>query len=258
MTNIGMGRFQADFAGAVFEQAPPGSAPCFAQPAFAVYRNTVMKGCIDALEANYPCVARLVGSDWFRSVAARFVAANPPQDSSLFDYGESFADFLAGVESAAELDYLPGVARLDRFWSESHVAADAPVLDAAQLARLAPQDLTNCCLKPHPAARWSWFETQPIYSIWERNRSNAQPQHDLLWQPEGALLTRPHSSVLWHPVGRADCAFLDACAAGLSLVEAVEQAQIADPQADLMATVGRVLSAGAIQALSTSDTKDSP
>ena len=34
-----------------------------AQPAFAVYRNTVMKGCVDALEANFPTVARLVGEE---------------------------------------------------------------------------------------------------------------------------------------------------------------------------------------------------
>ena len=29
--------------------------------AFAVYRNTVLKGCIDALQANYPTVGQLVG-----------------------------------------------------------------------------------------------------------------------------------------------------------------------------------------------------
>ncbi|MBS0340941.1 MAG: putative DNA-binding domain-containing protein [Proteobacteria bacterium] len=251
--------FQAEFAAALFEQAGPASAPCFAQPAFAVYRNTVMKGCIDALEANYPSVARLVGSDWLRSVAALFVAEHPPQDSALFSYGEAFPGFLRGIESAASLEYLPDVARLDRFWSESHVAADAEALGTAQLARLSPEDLTTCCLRPHPAARWAWFEAQPIYSIWERNRTDAQPRHDeVRWRPEGALLTRPHSSVLWQPASRADCAFLDACAAGLTLSQAVEQAQLAAPQADLMATLGRLLSAGAIRALSDSDTKDSP
>jgi hypothetical protein len=33
------------------------------QPGLAVYRNTVMKGAIDALRANYPATAAGVGAD---------------------------------------------------------------------------------------------------------------------------------------------------------------------------------------------------
>lgn len=36
-----------------------------AQPGFAVYRNTVLKACIDALQANYPTVNQLVGDHGF-------------------------------------------------------------------------------------------------------------------------------------------------------------------------------------------------
>jgi fatty-acyl-CoA synthase len=32
--------------------------------------NTVMKGCVDALQANYPTIERLVGEEWFRAAAA--------------------------------------------------------------------------------------------------------------------------------------------------------------------------------------------
>lgn len=258
MTSPGLARFQADFIQALTGHAPSAPAPWSEQPAFAVYRNTVMKGCIDALEANYPSVARLVGRDWFRSAAALFVAAHPPQDSSLFNYGESFADFLHAFEPAAELDYLPGVARLDRFWTESHIAANAPTLSAAQLAQLPPEALGACRLQPHPAARWAWFDDQPVYAIWERNRSKVEAQEDLPWHGDGALLTRPHATVQWLPAGRADCAFLDACKAGLAFGEAVEQAQVADPAADLMPMLARLLSAGAIQALSNPDTEESP
>ena len=58
--------FQDGFANALLALEPsvdcaPELAYLVAQPGFAVYRNTVMKGCIDALQANYPAVARLVG-----------------------------------------------------------------------------------------------------------------------------------------------------------------------------------------------------
>lgn len=245
--------FQAEFAHALFAQEPSPASPLLAQPAFAVYRNTVMKACVDALQANYPCVARLVGHDWFRGAATLYAADHPPQDGVLMEYGESFPQFLRSFAPAAELSYLPDVARLDRFWSESHTAADAAPLSATHLARLPPHLLADARLRPHPAARWAWFDGQPIYSIWSRNRHDEPPQDELCWQAEGALLTRPEGAVRWQAAGRAECALLAACAAGRSLSEAVAHAQQADPDADLMAAIGRLLRAGAIQDLSNPD-----
>ena len=80
-----LAQFQDAFAEALFapqDIADPVMRQLAAQPAFAVYRNTVMKGCIDALEANFPVVARLVGSEWFRAAAALHVAQSAlPQPS---------------------------------------------------------------------------------------------------------------------------------------------------------------------------------
>lgn len=241
--------FQHDFANALLERVPTASAPWLAQPAFAVYRNTVIKACVDALEANYPSVVRLVGREWFRSAAALFVEQHPPQDGALVSYGGHFSGFLRSFEPAAELTYLTDVARLDRFWTESHIAADALPLCAAHLAQLSPGALMDCRLRPHPAARWAWFESQPIHSIWHRNRIDAGAQDELVWQGEGCLITRPGATVQWQPAGQADCAFLDACAAGQPLSVAAERAQQADALADLMAVMARLLAAGAIESL---------
>lgn len=243
-----LAQFQGAFAKALF--APQGitdpvAQQLAAQPAFAVYRNTVMKACIDALEANFPAVARLVGSEWFRAAAALHVAAQPPHDGRLMSYGRGFADFLQGFEPAAELPYLPGVARLDALWCEAHAAQDAPVLDATWLAGCAPELLATLVLDPHPALRWAWFDGQPVYSIWARNRSPADDEEELAWQGEGALLTRPADTVLWRAVTKAGCAFLDACAAGLPLAEAAERALAVDGDADLAALLESLLRAGA-------------
>ncbi len=128
-------RFQDEFARALLVEdcAAAGIAPeiarLAAQPAFAVYRNTVMKGCIDALQANYPSIARLVGEEWFRAAAALYARSNLPRHPTLADYGADFVGFLAAFAPAADLPYLPGVARLDRFWTEAHTAHDEPPLD---------------------------------------------------------------------------------------------------------------------------------
>ena len=245
-----LAQFQAAFAQALFapqDVADPVVQRLVAQPAFAVYRNTVMKGCIDALEANFPAVARLVGGEWFRAAAALHVVSEAPRDGRLLNYGSGFADFLQGFEPAAGLTYLPGVARLDALWREAHAAQDAVALDdAASLARCAPQSLATLVLQPHPAARWMWFAEQPIYSIWARNRRSAEEaEEDLVWQGEGALLTRPADTVVWRAITEAGCAFLDACAAGLPLADAAERALAVDPAADLAALLESLLCAGA-------------
>ena len=140
------------------------------QPGFAVYRNTVMKGCIDALQANFPTAERLVGrSGCARPLPCLRTGSCRPQPSLLV-YGEEFPSFLAAFEPAREFPYLADVARVDRLWTEAHVAADAPVLDAATLAALPPSAMALFGLRPHPAARWMWSDDWPIHTLWSRNR----------------------------------------------------------------------------------------
>jgi hypothetical protein len=253
--NTPHGRFQQAFAKALFSPAEgldPGVRELAMQPAFAVYRNTVMKACIDALEANFPAVARLVGSEWFRAAAALYLNAEVPRDGCLLHYGSGFADFLRGFEPAAELVYLPGVAQLDTLWRESHAAENAPAANAAWVARHTPEQMAALSLRPHPAARWAWFDDQPVFSIWERNRSRVEVTDELAWKGEGALLARPRDAVMWQELTQASCAFLDACAGGATLQQAAERALAADPRADLAATFAGLLSAGAFSAPSSS------
>lgn len=240
-----LARFQADFFEALFDR--DSEATLNAQPAFAVYRNTVLSGCVDALEANFPSVARLVGAEWFRAASAAYVHVQPPRDGRMLVYGDGFADFLAGFEPARDLAYLAGVARLDRFWIEAHTAADADAVDVACLAGLSPQALGALRLAPHPAARWRWFADAPIFSIWQRNRTADEPVDDeVAWQGEGALLTRPLDAVEWHRLSRSHCTFLDACAEGHMLGEAAAAALDVDSDTDIADLLARLLRSGAL------------
>lgn len=252
-------RFQDAFARALLapaHEASAGVAALVAQPAFAVYRNTVMKGCVDALQANYPAVARLVGEEWFRAAAAIHAREALPDDPALLRYGAHFADFLRCFEPAADLPYLPGVARLDRLWTEAHTAPDEETLDPAAVARLAPDILAGVMLHPHPAARWAWFDEAPIYTIWSRNRTGSGVfAADLDWRPEGALLVRPRDAVEWIALDAAGCAFLDACAGGSTLVEAAQAALRAQEKADISQLMATLLEFGAFGRMSLTDNR---
>lgn len=246
MAESAMAAFQHRFAQALLVADPEPDA-LTRQPGFAVYRNTVFKGCIDALQAHYPAVARLVGAPWFRATAAEYARQWPPDDGPLLLYGDRFADFLATFPPAQALEYLPAVARLDRLWSECHVAADALVLRASDLAAQAhDQALATLRLRPHPAARWLWSDDAPAYTLWSRTRAGEDIGRDLPWHGEGALLTRPTAAVQWQAASRAACAFLDACAAAQTLPEALAQALLAEPAADPSALLAELTRAGAL------------
>src|SRR5262245_32820351 len=81
--------------------------------ALTIHRNTCFKGLVDALTANYPTVAQLVGDEWFAACAREYARVNPPRSPVLATYGESFPVFLETFPPAAELAYLTDVARID-------------------------------------------------------------------------------------------------------------------------------------------------
>ncbi|MFX1682535.1 DNA-binding domain-containing protein [Mitsuaria sp. CC2] len=216
-----------------------------AQPGFAVYRNTVLKGCADALISLYPSVHRLTGDAWMQAVALDAVRADPPSGGDLQHYGASFPAFLDAALAGGELPWLGDVARLDRFWGESHVAVDAPVLDPTSLARFDPERLAASRLVPHPAARWRWSEDWPAFSLWHAARTGADDPNPPHWLGQGALLTRPSGAVVALEVAAAECALLDACAAGEPLGPALDAVQDRFPAFTPGTALGRLLNHGA-------------
>ena len=251
-----LSRFQSDFARALFEGpgATSSVSAIAAQPGFAVYRNTVTKGCVDALQANFPAVTRLVGEEWMRAAAAIYVRAHPPRDPRLMLYGDGYADFLDTFEHARELPYLPGVARLDYAWCQAHVARDDTTLAGSALTALAPDALARAVLRPHPAACWVWFDSDPIATIWSANRASDDANVDLSdieWRGDGVLITRPVGEVMHVLIDRAACVFLDACRAGGTVEQAAAASLAADPQVDFAKLMAVLIEAGAFAGLCT-------
>lgn len=219
------------------------------QPGFAVYRNTVLKGCLDSLLALYPAVHRLTGDEWLAAVALAYAREHPPQSGCMAAYGAGFAEHLAGTLPTGELPWLPEVARLDALWNQCHTAADAPALEPAALATLDATALPHTRLVPHPAARWHACVDWPVFSLWRAAREawpDPNPPH---WRGQHTLLTRPGDAVQFQEIGLGACALLDACARGLPITEATACAMAAEPGVDLAATLGILMSQGAFTAI---------
>lgn len=235
--------FQDAFIEALYQRPTALWQDVSQQPAFAVYRNTVLKGCVDALCANFPSIERLVGSPWMRAVASDYALHSPPTDARLVQYGATFPAFLEALQTLHGLPWLADVARLDHAWLMAFCAPDEPALALGSLHGLTASDLANQCLTPRRSARWRWFATQPVYSLWYHSREALEWNPALPWQGEGALLVGDANGVSHYPLERAGSVFLDACAQGQDLDHASALALQVQPDLDFTDLLGRLLHA---------------
>jgi hypothetical protein len=238
-----LSQFQDAFVEALYDPEADRLTLLTEQPGFTVYRNTVMKGAVDALQANFPTVERLVGSEWFLAAAAIHAGQSPAVDARLVHHGRSFPDFLDRFEHAREMPYLGNVARLDLLWNQCHTSAEEPGIDLNRIAGLSPEQLTSLRLTPRAAARWMWFAEQPVFTIWRYNRERLAMPEALDWRGEGALLVRTGGVVTWQALAIGESAFLDACAAGAPLEQAADHASDVQPSLDILELLTRLVNA---------------
>lgn len=190
---------------------------------FAVYRNNVVVGLIDALADTYPAVGALVGEAFFRAAAREFALAHPPRSPVLIDWGGAFAGWIGAFPPAAGVPYLADVARLEWAWSRAYNAAEAVPVDIAALAALAPEDVAGCRVGLHPslAIVASRF---PVVSLWAEATERAAQTGLDLGASETALVVRPDAAVDVRRIDGGTAAFLECLAAGGTIGEAAAAA----------------------------------
>jgi Putative DNA-binding domain len=231
------------------EGAPPepGDIGGLALPAFAVYANTGLRACIDALAAAYPSVVRALGEAVFHPLATGFARAHPPSDSRLFVYGDGFADHLRALPEFSDRPWLADLARIDRCRIEAHAAFDAPVLSAAELAKLPADVLAATVLVPTPATRWFHSTATPVLDLWAMTLAGEVTPPSSRWRGQAVLVTRPDDEVLVHELPLSAIALLDACARAQPLSAAAAAAQAADPGVDLQPLLATLFAQGAFR-----------
>lgn len=219
-----------------------GENEAFPAPGFAVYRNNVLRGAIEALRAAYPAVDRLVGSEFFDAMAKTYWQTNPPVTPSLTLYGARFAEHIEAFPAASSLPWLPDTARHDRAWLQAHHAAEEAPLSAQAVNAMNPERLPGLAPGLHVSVhllRSDW----PAFEIWRRNRFDTEP--DTLIAKPGqyfSLLWRRRGEVRHTVLDPARFAFLEALGQSRSLEEAAGNALAIDPAFDASAAFGAALS----------------
>ena len=193
-----------------------------------IYRNTVWRGLVDSLLAQFASVTQVMGVEWAQAAARLYLQQHPAQSPVLLDIGRSYAAFLGHFEHATDWPWLADLASCDWAKSRAHVAANAPPLSqAAWLGAIAAPSTT--VLQLHPSCHWHWCEAAPIAQLWAwaQQPPNDATQHmapPTAWHAQGFLVTRPWGDVQSAAVTARELTFIEACATGLSLQSALEAA----------------------------------
>lgn len=200
----------------------------------AVYRHHVFTSLTTALESTYPVVARLVDPRFLRYAADRYIRAQPPAGPCLFEFGASFPDFLAAFPGSRHLAYLPDVARLE--WA-LNVALHAP--DARPVEPEGLRALPSLALHPSLtllASPW------PIDAIWRAHQPGAvETAVDLDTGGVRLQIWRADDEAVFRGLLPDELAFREALVHSGRLDDGAEAALAADPDADLVALVRRLL-----------------
>jgi hypothetical protein len=230
--------FQRDFATMLAE---PARGP------IAVYRNTVLHGAVEALRANYPVVAQILGPEMFEAAAVDHASECPPRQPVLALYGARFPDWLEEQPWVEDVPYLPDVARVERLCIESVMAADADPIAATDL----PGDYMRLNLRLHPAVRFTWLST-PAMTIWLAHQRPIASELRPEWKAEGALFARPKHDVLHSPrIGAPAHRLLFGVRGGETIGQALGAIDKLYPDSNSKAAFASLLNLGAFVAPST-------
>lgn len=157
---------------------PPACLTANNASGWAIYRASRVAKLVEALRDVYPVIERLVGAACFTALARRYLPGHPSLSADLHCYGGDFSAFLRGIDALADLPYLPDVARLEWRVHEAFHAADAPVLEAVQLAAVPATRWHRLRFRLHPSVRLMRSDF-PVHRIWQVNQPDWTGEADV-------------------------------------------------------------------------------
>jgi hypothetical protein len=154
-----------------------------------IYGEAYRLRLVEALQANYPALAKLLEGEGFATLGTAYVRANDSRFASIRYYGAGLADFLATRPEYAEAPLLAELARWEWTMTEVFDAADAEPLRAEALQQIQPRQWAELRLDVHPSVRQlalSWNAPQ----IWKALTEGVE-------RPQASLHADPVAWVLW-------------------------------------------------------------
>jgi hypothetical protein len=179
-----------------------------------IYGDAYRARLVEALEANYPALAKLLGETDFATLGAQYVQAHDSTFFSIRYYGAALAEFLGAHPDYAAAAVLAELARWEWAMTEVFDAADAEPIDTTALGSVSPDRWADLRFDWHPSLRrlgLAWNVPQ----IWKALTGDTErPEVSLHPQPVQWLLWRHELQTFFRSLSEAEAAALDAARTG--------------------------------------------
>ena len=213
--------------------------------AIEVYRNNYRGNLHDALTGAYPVILQLVGPDFFRLLARKYIGQHPSVNGNLHSYGERMAEFVASFEPAQGLVYLADVAALEWACHRAYFAEDAEPFDIDTLAQVPPELHGELMLRIHPSCHII-SSCYPVAAIWQAHQKDSDCEFhiDLASGSCNALVSRKNNIIFVDELSDADALWLQNIMTGDSLGSATNAVLGKCPDFDLQTLLHILLQQG--------------
>ena len=219
---------------------------------WTIYQNAYVVRLAEAIEDDYPAMARITGADAFRALCRRYLTAFPPHSYDIGRAGERLADYLPGDPIAKELPFLSDLARMERALVEAMVAPDHEALRWDEVVAMPAHTFAETPLPLAPATTLldsPW----PLAALWlAKDQPNDAIDIPLEGHPSVILVTRQGMEPRWRSIDADERAIVVAAQEATppaSLLEAGVFGPAEDASLRLVRALQRVVSYRAFRSL---------
>jgi hypothetical protein len=203
----------------------------------AIYSDGYRGRLGEALESNYPALAKLLGPTDFERLANDYVSAHDSPYFSIRYYGNALPQFLAAHEDYAAAPVLAELAQWEWAMTSVFDAADATPIGDAALGRIPPQRWAQLRFGWHPSVQRLTL-TWNVPQLWQMLTGDGErPAASLAAAPVPWMLWRQELTSYFRSLGATEASVLDAARSGWPFGELCELlcGEVGDVQAPLEA-----------------------
>ncbi len=193
-----------------------------------IYRHTMNTSLLTTLKQTYPLIHALLGNAFFEMAAREYIREYPSRSGNLHDYGEYFSEFLTSYQPVHNLIYLTEVADFEWTTHVIYLAPNQPSFVGHPLSSFTPEQqiYLRFMMNPASALRKCYY---PILQIIELCQQQRTSELDLHQGGVDLLILRRHDEIQLIALTPADFAFLQSLAQNNTLSDALQAAELIDP-----------------------------
>ncbi len=217
-----------------------------------VYRNNIHSTLVESLQSIYPVVQSIVGEEFFKQTARKYIETHSSTSGDLREYGEKLPNLLESLEQLNELRYLSDIARIEWLCHVSWYAENAESISIERLQSIETESYQNIQLVLHPSVYVLKSEF-PVFKIWEfcldEQKTESSKTIDVNSGSQCVLVKRDgHEVKVYHISDDLHC-FISMLSQGGTLGQLISQLMETNADFDLAKSLHQVFALGTIYSL---------